>query len=120
MPNLRSRDAYRDRAWDWEFLNDSLPGKIRVSDFDGIVEIHGRFLAIEAKPAAAGIPTGQKILLDQLAAQPNWNVLVIYGEPNLPVAMQRWPGPPQSATESTVQDFVCAWSKWAKRQGERP
>jgi hypothetical protein len=116
MSNLRSRQAFADRAWDWEFLNDCFaPSRIRISDLDGIVERHGEFLIIEAKPAGQQIPKGQEILLDKLVAR-GFTVLVLYGEVNEPTAMQHWPAAPKPTTESAIQQFVREWWQWADGQ----
>lgn len=117
MPNIRNRDAYRDRAWDWAFLNDCFGGtKIRPSDLDGLVERNGRFLVLEAKPAGASINVGQRRTLAALASLPNFTVLVLYGEPNKPVAMQAWPNDRVEASEDTIRAFVSAWFAWADQQ----
>lgn len=115
--NLRSRDAYRDRAWDWGFLNDCFgSSNIRLSDVDGIVERHSYFLVIEAKPSRGAIGVGQRLLLDALSQVSRFTVLVLYGEPNKPEAMQHWPGPATWADEATIRAFVSEWYRFANRQ----
>lgn len=120
MSNLRSRERYAERAWDWEPLNGCFGGtRIRVSDLDGIVERNGRFLVIEAKPINYRISGGQAMLFSRLAALPDlaFHVLVLYGEPPFDVeAMQIWPRDPKAATVADVQDFVSRWFAWADQQ----
>jgi hypothetical protein len=113
MGNLRSRTAYAERAWDWGFLNGCFARpRIRPTDLDGIVEQNGRFLVLEAKPAGASIDenSGQGRLLTALAALPGFTVLVLYGEPSEPVAMQNWPGQRISATAEDARRFARDWS----------
>jgi hypothetical protein len=113
VTNLRSREQYAARAWDWGFLNDCFaPTRVRVSDLDGIVERNGCFLALEGKPAHVTVPRGQQITFNSLVTA-GWTVLVLYGEPNQPVAMQHWPYPAKPAGEDAIQQFVTEWWQWA-------
>jgi hypothetical protein len=81
MSNLRSRDAYRDAAWDWEFLNGCFGGtRIRPTDIDGMVERHGHFLFLEMKPPNGHLSKGQEIALEQLSCLPRHLVLIAWGD----------------------------------------
>ena len=55
------RGKARLEQWD-----DCFPGKIGMSDVDGVVEINGRVLFCEWKPGFDDLPTGQRILLERL------------------------------------------------------
>ncbi len=86
---IKNRDAYRDAAWDWDWLKGCFgSGLIRPSDIDGVVERHGAFLFLEAKPAGKEIGMGQRILLEALARLPQVTVLILWGEPEKPGEME--------------------------------
>lgn len=80
MNNLRSRDAYRDAAWDWSVLNGCFGNGIKPSDIDGMVERHGYFLFLEAKPIGGRMSGGQQIALRQLSRKPLVSVVVFCGD----------------------------------------
>lgn len=80
MTNLRSRDAYRDAAWDWSVLNGCFGNGIKPSDIDGMVERRGNFLFLEAKPVEGTMSAGQRIALTQLSCKPQVSVLVFCGD----------------------------------------
>lgn len=113
---IRNLNAYRDGAWDWGFLDECFaPTRVRPSDVDGIVERRGRFLVIEAKPNEGRMTKGQALTLDAFSREPNFQVLVIYGEPNQPVAMQHWPQPAKAADAADIKRFVSSWWQYANR-----
>lgn len=113
LSNLRDRNQYRDRAWDWAFLNSCFEGtRIRLSDVDGVVEHRGQVLFVEAKPTWWKMGTGQRLLLEALARKPGVTVLFLEGVPPssvthmavVPLWKQRRP-----ATQNDVQLFVRDW-----------
>ena len=58
------------------------PGRIGMSDVDGVVEIGGRFLFLEWKAAGGSLGTGQRIMFEQLTAlSPRMTVIVVSGHP---------------------------------------
>lgn len=80
MTNLRSRDAYRDAAWDWSVLSGCFGNGIKPSDIDGMVERHGYFLFLEAKPVGGRMSGGQQIALRLLSKKPLVSVVVFCGD----------------------------------------
>lgn len=116
-PYLRDRNKYRDAAWDWSILGGCFGGRIRPSDIDGIVERNGRFLVLEAKPRGYTFNGGQAILFKRLAQQPNFTVLVLYGEVSQPTAMQVWGEKQQPCNLGDVRAFCQGWFEWADSQG---
>jgi hypothetical protein len=63
-------------------FDDCMPGKIGMSDVDGIVEINGKFLLIEWKYAEGHITVGQRIMFERMTAlSPYITVLVVAGDP---------------------------------------
>lgn len=111
--NLRDRDKYRDRAWDWAFLNDCWAGRIRPTDVDGMVERNGHFLVLEAKPRGARINEGQSYTFTALARQPNTTILILYGDVNQPEEMSALGAfetrARQPCTVASVQSFCRRW-----------
>lgn len=89
VADIRDERVWNERRWKWDGhgYSKAFRGRITPSDIDMIVERRGFFLAAEMKEWYPGLsddpfylPTGQKIMLDQLAAQPNWTVLYVAGE----------------------------------------
>ena len=65
-------------------FDECLPGKIGMSDVDGIVEINGRFLIVEWKSFSGDIPMGQRIMFERLTQiDKAITVLVVVGDPQL-------------------------------------
>ena len=127
MPNLRSRTVVAERLWDWAFINECIkPTQIKASDVDGEVERNGFILRIEAKPMGFKLTTAQQIwfrsLLRLRRPGPHdthikaFTIIVLYGEPSVPEAMQIWPDEIRSCTMTDVQTFVRSWFTWASSQ----
>ena len=74
--------ALRGVLWNWKPIADALPGKMGVSDLDGIIERKGRFLVFECKKPEEPMPVGQQILLRALNREPHFTVLWIIGDPH--------------------------------------
>lgn len=116
MANLQSREKVAERLWDWEFLNSALPGAIRPMDIDGVVEINGNFLILEAKPLGKEIPTGQMIALQNASQKPDFHVLILYGEPSTPEKMRLLghQSDPVNCSIEDVSGLVQRWAQYAK------
>jgi len=62
----------------WQVVIDALPGKVGVSDIDGIIERKGHFLVMESKNELEKLPQGQAILLEQLSRIEKFTVLLVH------------------------------------------
>lgn len=111
------REAHGRNAWDWGFLDEACPGRIRVSDVDGILTYgQDRVLIIEAKPEfdIGKMAQGQWMTLCRLAAR-GCDVLVVYGDSrtSTPTRMRRMhAGGGDEITECSqeiLQAEVAAW-----------
>jgi hypothetical protein len=60
-----------------EMFCEAFPGKISLSDLDGIVEINGRFLCMEWKEEPKALPVGQRIMFDWWVAKPGRQFTVL-------------------------------------------
>ena len=65
---------------DLTLLDECFPGRIAMTDVDGLVEINGRFLFLEWKRQGE-VPAGQRIMFERLTRRPEFTVLVILGDP---------------------------------------
>ena len=65
---------------DLTVLDECFPGRIAMTDVDGLVEINGRFLFIEWK-RGGDVPAGQRIMFERLTRHPEFTILVILGDP---------------------------------------
>jgi len=73
--------CYRDLGQpDLTVLDECFPGRIAMTDVDGLVEINGRFLLIEWK-RRGDVPIGQRIMFERLTRHPEFTILVILGDP---------------------------------------
>jgi hypothetical protein len=120
VTNIRNPNTYQASFWDWTFLNECFaPTKIRVSDIDGIVERHGRFLWIETKAPGEIVETGQEIMHDAALATGKFSVLLIWGEPNDPIAYclrVRQRDQEGLGGKAAILGVVRRWFAWADKQ----
>ena len=65
---------------DLTVLDECFPGRIGMTDVDGLVEISGQFLFIEWK-RRGDVPVGQRIMFERLTRHPEFTILVILGDP---------------------------------------
>lgn len=129
----RESNGFRPIRWDcardgcfnekcrarFDELYDALPSKISFTDLDGIVEVNGRFLVIEWKHSRH-IPQGQLILFQQLAALPQFTVIVLVGKPQLSLVKEAtiiFPNKPitwYSASLASVKEYIRKWCRKEK------
>lgn len=65
-----------------EEFADCFPGRIAMSDVDGVVEIAGHFLFLEWKASGGSVSTGQRIMFEHLTKLSHKiTVLVVKGHP---------------------------------------
>lgn len=69
-----------------EVFHDIWPGKISMSDVDGIVEIKGNFLLLEWKSVEKDLPIGQRIMYERMTVGQRFTVLVVTGDAETMVA----------------------------------
>ena len=73
--------CYRERGQpDLTVLDECFPGRIAMTDVDGLVEINGQFLLIEWK-RRGDVPAGQRIMFERMTRHPEFTILVIVGDP---------------------------------------
>jgi hypothetical protein len=105
-----------------EYFAGCWPGKISMSDIDGIVEINGHYLVLEWKRHDAGeeLPVGQRIMFERLSATGLFTVAVVKGNPEtMDVRSIRffWNGKqhqPEASCLADVQQKFERWAAWAK------
>jgi hypothetical protein len=85
---IRDPAKFMEGFWDWGFLDDTLPGKVKVSDIDGFVEKNGHFLILETKKFDVSIPLGQKIAYEKLQKTGLFTIVYLWGEKGFIEEMQ--------------------------------
>lgn len=105
---LRSANAYRDAAWDWAIAG-PLPRGTRISDVDGIYELDGRLLLIEAKRMDQAIERGQRMVYDAVVNH-GIHVLILYGNPSVVQEMMIWGHDRRHATNEDFRNFMLRWA----------
>lgn len=103
------------------------PGRIAMSDVDGIVEIGGCFLMLEWKAAGGAVTGGQRIMFEQLTAlSPRITVVVASGEPREPTVetiqiFRKGVGSlPEPCTFPELQERMKRWADKAALRRVRP
>lgn len=85
---IQNPEKFVAGLWDWGMLDPCFPGKIKVTDIDGLVERKGHFLVLETKSPGVTIPLGQEIMFKRLQQSRMFTVVVVWGKTNQPQEMQ--------------------------------
>jgi hypothetical protein len=120
--SIRDPVKFMEGHWDWKFIDDVLPGRMKVSDIDGIIEKNRHFLVLEGKKPKIEIPLGQKIMLEALWKTGNCTVVYLWGEHSFVEEMEvLYPNGSRSKKKAadiqTVQKFIKWWIN--KVEGEK-
>ena len=108
--------------WEFDCLNDCFPGRVTITDLDGIIERRGQFLVFETKNDNVPLPKGQQILLDQLLKLGVFTVVIIWGKPGV-TALQRvtrYHRNTEKEVEPTIEalkELCRKWWDWADNGG---
>lgn len=70
------KGCYRGRLPGFDRLNDRMPGKMRLTDVDGMLELGGRFFFLEWKAYGGDLPDGQRIAFKKLSQYPGVDVVI--------------------------------------------
>lgn len=77
---IRDLNNFIASIWDWQEVDDCLPGKICVSDIDGAVERKGHFLLFETKQPGARMPRGQRIMYSKFLQMNSFTLVELWGK----------------------------------------
>jgi hypothetical protein len=114
---IRNKDHFMESLWDWKCLEGCFGGtRISPTDIDGLVEVNGNFLLLEAKSANAEPHMGQRLTFNALVNTGLFTVLVIYGSPGMPERMQVWPCPAVTCDLEDLRMFVECWYSTSKAE----
>lgn len=116
---IRDMDKFVSTLWDWGFLNacfwrQGSPTRIAMTDLDGIVETHGRFLVIETKSPGKKIDRGQRLTFDAMIRTGRIMVMIIWGDQKHPPWEYCWWGPggegqKKTCSEEDIKLLVARW-----------
>ena len=101
-----------------ELFAECLPGKIAMTDVDGLTEVCGNLLYIEWKDHP-GLSLGQRILFERMTALCPATVIIVEGdaeEMTVSSICIVWNGTIGSREEADLEDLkntIRAWSDWA-------
>jgi hypothetical protein len=114
---IRNPEKFLAGFWDWDDVSALLPGKMKVSDIDGFVEVNGSFLILETKTPGVPIPLGQKIAYERLQKTKLFTVLYLWGEKGAVEEMQVLyaDGSTSPKRSATNEDFNKVVQWWVKR-----
>lgn len=107
----------------WDDIIERLPGAVRPTDIDGMVECSGHFLFIEEKTAGKSMEEGQRKALMRQSHQPNTTVVIIRPLIGAPSGMQAlwFPNPAgfQDITRDEFLDWIRDWGTYARTNPPR-
>lgn len=127
---INNMQKFMEGVWNWDFISDVLPSKVKVSDIDGVLEKNGWLLVLETKgEEVEKIPLGQYILYQNMVKSGTTTVLFLFGEKDKPKYYQlmcsnTW-GKPSSSVMFTNkiecnQEVIKQWvKKWFNKASER-
>lgn len=125
--NCQINGCFRNLCPKLGVFDECFPGRIGMSDVDGIVEIAGRFLVLEWKSEGGGLTTGQRIMFERLTAlSPKITIIVVSGDPRLmevdavQVIERGKLGQRQKSTVNELKDRIKAWCSRASEARIRP
>ena len=101
-----------------ELLAKCFPGKIAITDVDGLVEVCGNFLYLEWKDHR-NLSAGQRILFERLTALCPATVLIVEGDAQdmtVRSISTVWAGTIGASEEADFDDLLnnlCQWCAWA-------
>lgn len=110
---------------DWSFVNGSFPRGMRPCDVDGMLEINGQFLVLEAKfegELPLNPDSGQFRMYERLSRLPGFTVVVLvleshglpiemtWGNAEHPLNLTRF----RAVTTDDVRAFFKMWSAFAE------
>jgi len=106
----------------WDDIIARLPGKIRPTDIDGMVECSGHFLFIEEKSAGVTPEPAQRLALMRLADQPNTTVVIMRPVAGSVTGMQAiWYPNPNGFIDLTRDEFLDWVEQWGvNARGNKP
>jgi len=107
----------------FEVFYDCFPGRISMTDVDGIVEIGGHFLMLEAKSQNTPLRQGQQILFEQFTralgtgsvvylVQIDASTMTVHGYQEIRDGKL---GPPESADLESLKSKIRQWAEYADR-----
>lgn len=108
-------------------FDECFPGRIGMSDVDGVVELSGCFLFMEWKSPGGAVTTGQRIMFEQLTGlSPRVTVIVVCGDPRcmavetVQVFQRGKGGPVEAATLDGLRERIRAWVRAVQERRTRP
>lgn len=106
----------------WDDIIARLPGKIRPTDIDGMVECSGHFLFIEEKSPGKSPEEAQRKAFVRLANQPNTTVVIMRPVAGSVTGMQAiWFPNPNGYIDLTRNEFLDWIEDWGiKSRSKKP
>ena len=104
-------------------FDECFPGKIGMSDIDGVVEISGNFLFMEWKSDGGALRDGQRIMFERMSRlSPMITVIVVFGDPeemsveSIQVFEHGSKRPPEPCSLDVLKDRIKKWTSRALRK----
>jgi hypothetical protein len=125
--NCDDKGCFRQLCPKLGVFDDCFPGKIGMSDVDGIVEIAGRILLLEWKSDGGSLGMGQRIMFEQMTAlSRKITVIVVHGDPaemtikTVQVFSAGQFSQPEPSTLAELKERISAWAEKANLARVRP
>lgn len=116
------RDTYAPK---FNVFSECFPGKIEMSDADGIVEINGNFLCVEFKYSIDNISEydGQTRMLKRMSTIPGWSVAFIECDARtMACTGVRWvvDGSLEDKHDVDIDDVKAIFAEWSEHARKNP
>jgi len=125
--NCSEKGCFRNLCPKLGIFDDCFPGRIGMSDVDGVVEIAGSFLFMEWKSPGGAMTTGQRIMFERLTGpSPHITAIVVCGDPRtmaIETVQVFWhgkAGPVERATLDGLRERIRTWANGAQERRTRP
>lgn len=119
--NCEDKGCFRTICPKLGAFDECFPGKIGMSDVDGVVEINGRFLFLEWKAPGGSVGMGQRILFERLTAlSSKITTIVVNGQPRemeiqtVQVFSNGQGGAAEACDFDGLKERIAAWAMRAK------
>jgi hypothetical protein len=115
LPNIRNLQGFLKGEWDLSKYDSCFPGRNRLGDVDGSIEINGFTMHIEFKASKYAINKGQILKAIRQAKYSNISTLFIFGETNNPeeylfFTPDNLQPDYQECTEDSIKEVISGWS----------
>lgn len=120
LPNVRKLQSFLKGFWDFAEYHGAFPGRSRLADVDGSIELNGHTLHIEFKESSYAMTQGQILKAIRQAKHSNITTIFVFGKTDQPVKQlifspdQPDGGGYEESSKEILFTTLNRWAKWTK------